>query len=181
MLPHDCCCLAELAAEPKLTPAPYEEKQTFECIMQAAGFIAPTLQASMHPGILQASIRFWNQVVALPAWDLHRDLMFDSLQEAVTPGPCIQGDLFIEKKVHSWKRTLVLVIAPGLGFILPCWLILHVSDCPFALAGFRRRFPSETKSLTPIPLFDRLGRFSHAGTPSTHHRLLVYLSELLGS
>ncbi len=40
---------------------------------------------------LQASIRFWNQVVALPAGDLYRDLVFDSLQEAVMPGPLNEG------------------------------------------------------------------------------------------
>ena len=40
---------------------------------------------------LQASIRFWNRVVVLPVGDLYRDLMFDSLQEAVTHGPLNKG------------------------------------------------------------------------------------------
>ncbi len=40
---------------------------------------------------LQASIRFWYQVVALPAGDLYRELMFDSPQEAVMLGPLNEG------------------------------------------------------------------------------------------
>ena len=38
-------------------------------------------------------IRFWNQVVALPAGDMYHDLMFGSLQEAVAPGPSNKGFL----------------------------------------------------------------------------------------
>ncbi len=36
---------------------------------------------------LQTSNKLSNHVVALPAGDLYRDLMFDSLQKAVMPGP----------------------------------------------------------------------------------------------
>ena len=39
---------------------------------------------SLQQQWLQALIRFWNQVVYQPAGDLYRDLMSDSLQEAVT-------------------------------------------------------------------------------------------------
>ena len=46
---------------------------------------------SLQQQWLQASIRFWNQVVVLPVGDLHRDLMFDSLQEAVAHGPFYKG------------------------------------------------------------------------------------------
>ena len=46
---------------------------------------------SLQQQWLQASIRFWNQVVVLPMGDLYRDLMFDSLQEAVTHGPLNKG------------------------------------------------------------------------------------------
>ena len=46
---------------------------------------------SLQQQWLQASIRFWNQVVVLPVGDLYRDLMFDSLQEAVTHGPLNKG------------------------------------------------------------------------------------------
>ena len=42
---------------------------------------------SLQQQWLQAFIRFWNQVVMLPMGDLYRDLMFDSLQEAVTHVP----------------------------------------------------------------------------------------------
>ena len=46
---------------------------------------------SLQQQWLQASIRFWNQVVVLPVGELYRDLMFDSLQEAVTHGPLNKG------------------------------------------------------------------------------------------
>ncbi len=54
-------------------------------ILSDTGFL------SLQQQRLQASIRFWNQAVALPAGDLYRDLMFDSLQEADMPGPFNTG------------------------------------------------------------------------------------------
>ena len=36
---------------------------------------------------LQACIRFWNALVALPVDDLFRDVLYDSLQDAGSPGP----------------------------------------------------------------------------------------------
>ena len=48
---------------------------------------------SLQQQWLQASIRFWNRVVVLPFGDLYRDLMFDSLQEAVTHGSSNEGSV----------------------------------------------------------------------------------------
>ena len=42
---------------------------------------------SLQQRWLQASIRFWNALVALPVDDLFRDVLYDSLQDARSPGP----------------------------------------------------------------------------------------------
>ncbi len=42
---------------------------------------------SLQQRWLQTCIRFWNVLFALPVGDLFRDVVYDSLQEARTPGP----------------------------------------------------------------------------------------------
>ena len=50
---------------------------------------------SLQQRWLHASIRFWNALVALPVDDLFRDALYDSLQDARSPGPrnagCVKG------------------------------------------------------------------------------------------
>jgi hypothetical protein len=88
-------------------------------ILSEIGFL------SLQQQWLQASIRFWNQVVALPAGDLYRDLMFDSLQEAVMPGPLNKG--FV-KGLHEQCAQLGFPLT-DLG-LLPVSLkmIMHLSQ-----------------------------------------------------
>ena len=54
---------------------------------ETAILLAELGHLSLQQRWLQASIRFWNALIALPVDDLFRDVLYDSLQDATSPGP----------------------------------------------------------------------------------------------
>ncbi len=71
---------------------------------------------SLEQRWLQACIRFWNALVALPVDDLFGDVMYDSLQEAGTPGPRNAG---FAKGVRDQCALLGFSLLPDRRGLLP--------------------------------------------------------------